>query len=189
MGAASFICTGLEGLYFAYGADMHAPRMSGRCRRPALVGSARLPGFRIGFFGWSREWDGAGAGLVPDPAAATWGVLYRLDAADWDRLDSWQDARLDGTGAYFHCPVRVTDAGGGERVCLAYQKSAHGPPLPPSREYLATLVEAARAHGLPDGYVAGLASTEAVPASYPVPRRPRCDRAQAAGAGCQGCGH
>jgi len=157
--------------YFAYGANMNAAQMAERCSRPVVFAVAKLPGHRIGFHGRSEVWDGALETAVPAPGHDLWGVVYELTFMDLQRLDEWQDARLDGGGNYFHYPAQVTDAAGGALTALLYKKDLLGPARAPSREYLERIVQGATARGLPADYVESLRRTASVPASYPVPDR------------------
>ncbi|OIO02582.1 MAG: hypothetical protein AUJ49_05915 [Desulfovibrionaceae bacterium CG1_02_65_16] len=156
---------------FAYGANMHPAQIAERCSRPVVLGPARLPGHVLGFFGHSHVWDGGHATAVPVPGQDLWGVLYELSYMDAQRLDAWQDARLDGAGSYFHYPARVFCSDGGGHVALLYKKDVLGPPTTPSREYLARIIEGAAARGLPEAYVAVLRNMAAKPAGYAVPDR------------------
>jgi len=156
---------------FTYAANMHPAQVAERCSRPVVIGPARLPGHALGFFGHSRVWDGGFATAVPVPGQNLWGVLYELSYMDAQRLDAWQDARLDGAGSYFHYPARVYGPDGAEHVALLYKKDVQGPPAMPSREYLARIVEGAAARGLPEDYVAALRGMASKPAGYPVPDR------------------
>lgn len=156
--------------YFCYGLDMSESWVSASGVNAAFVDVARLPGFRLGFYGHSRQWDGAEEALVSDPAGETWGVVYRVGFVDADALDSVKDIRLNGTGSRFHFPVDVFLTDGRKIAALFYQKDALGAPRSPSREYLALVAAAARARGLPAEYAATLARLESIPASYPVPR-------------------
>lgn len=162
--------TDLTDLYFAYGADLDLPTLKTRAGEVTVVSPARLAGYRVAFFGHDRVWDSGMETLVVDVQAETWGVLYQLRPAEWERLDASMGATPDGTGAHFHYPVEVATSAGALLQARTYRKAMQGQPRPPSREYLAFLVAAACAHGLPADYQGHLASLPSIPAAYPVPK-------------------
>ncbi len=175
-------------LHFAYGANMNPDQINARCSRPKVVGAACLTDYSLAFFEHSRVWDGGMETVVPDPGHELWGVLYELSVADGDGLDGWQDVRIDGTGAYFHYPVTVTDRDGKAWQAAIYKKDVRGRPRPPSRECLAFIVQGAVANGLPGGYIEELRRILSVPASYPVPRLPEGDNPLLRTISCSDCG-
>ncbi len=156
--------------FFAYGANMNQQQIRERCRHARVVTKARLPCYRIGFFGNSRIWDGAQASVVRESGQEVWGVVYELSTTDLERLDAWQDVRMDGTGPYFHYPVKVTGTDGRIYLSLLYEKSILGEPQKPSAPYLDFIVAGAEAHQLPAAYIQALKSMPAKRASYQVPR-------------------
>jgi hypothetical protein len=160
----------LSDLYFAYGAHMHIETLRALTGDASVVSSASLAGFRLAFSGYNPVWDGGSETLGADEHAETWGVLYRLRPLEWERLDGHMGATLEGTGAHFHYPVDVTTPSGDKLQVRTYQKSTRGEPRAPSREYLAFLLAAATARGLPATYRESLAALPVVPASYPVPK-------------------
>jgi hypothetical protein len=142
----------LTDLYFAYGADMDLNHLKRRAGHAIPVGPARLEGYRLAFFGHDPMWDGAMETLVRAPGAVTWGVLYRLDPAAWDRLDTLVGATLEGSGLYFHYPLDVITAEGQGYSVRSYKKDVQGVPRTPSTEYLELFLRGAAAQGLPDTY-------------------------------------
>jgi hypothetical protein len=175
-------------LYFAYGSNMNAAQMAERCIAAEPIAVARYPDHAIGFFGHSRKWDGAVATCLPAPGKDLWGVVYKLSVFDGDSLDTWQDVRLDGNGAYFHYPAQVVDSRGTRYNVLLYKKDMLGAPKPPSREYLDFILSGATFHGLPADYVESLRTIATKEASYPVPRSGKFAPSIAAGADCSSCG-
>jgi hypothetical protein len=174
------------GLYFAYGSNMNLDQMRALCSKPVFVGVARLADHRLAFYGYSRTWDGGLETVVPAPGHEVWGVLFALGNTDWERLDSSQDARMDGSGMYFHSPVTVTDLESREHSARLYKKDAQGEPRNPSQEYLEHIVRGATANGLPPSYIEVLRAIGSSKASYKVPR-PNADIAKAVGGSCTDC--
>lgn len=174
-------------LYFAFGSNMNPVQIRSRCHAPETIGIAKLPFHKVSFFGHSRVWDGALETVEPAIDQDVWGVIYRLTRSDWDRLDAWQDVRLDGTGAYFHFPTTVVDAAGKEYSVILYKKDMLGIPELPSTEYLQSIIEGAVTSGLPPVTLERWRNTQSRRASYAVPRRGNFDPALLAEMTCAGC--
>lgn len=172
---------------FCYGGNLNPAQINARCDRPVAAAAARLPGFRLGFFGYSRIWDGALETAMPDLTEEIWGVLYFLSFRDRERLDVWQDARLDGSGTYFHYPVTVI-AGDRSITAVMYRKDLLGEPRLPSSEYRDFIAQGAEFHQLPPDYCAALRRIPAVPAGYGVPRQKDFGRILDLVDGCSACG-
>jgi hypothetical protein len=175
-------------LYFAYGANLNMEQMNLSCTSPKPIAIARLPNHRIEFFGHSTKWDGALETCLVARHRDLWGVVYELSLRDGDRLDSCQDVRLDGNGAYFHYPAEVVDDHGNIYDVRLYKKDVLGIPRRPSREYLDHIVQGAMFHGLPADYLESLRAIASKAASYRVPRADRYDLAIVTGGECSECG-
>jgi len=176
--------------YFAYGSNMNLAQMDERCSSAKVLGIARLPNHRVEFYGYSKSWDGAQETVIPEVGSDVWGVLYELQFYDCDQLDAYEDARLDGTGAYFHYPVDVID---GERKiidAMIYKKDTLGEAKPPSTEYLNFILQGAKEQGLPDEYIKLLENKTTKPASYAVPviKKSNFDWISATCGDCGDCG-
>jgi gamma-glutamylcyclotransferase len=171
--------------YFAYGSNMNHEQMLARGANPKVVGAAKLPDHQLAFYDYSAVWDGAEETVVPAPGHDVWGVVYELSPSDRERLDDAQDARLDGTGAYFHSPAKVTDLEGNVYTVLLYKKDKQGIPQKPSQEYLNFIVQGAVDHQLPSGYVETLRRMESRKAEFVVPRQ---KKSPASGGDCSQCG-
>lgn len=159
--------------YFLYGSNLNLKQLQARCSRPKALGVARLPNHRIGFYGYSKIWDGAIETAVPEPGHDLWGVIYELSYSDGEQLDSWQDARLDGSGAYFHYPTSVVDVSGNRFGVILYKKDIQETPQTPSREYLDFILQGVREQNLPEEFIQELQKTATHPATYPVPKTPK----------------
>jgi hypothetical protein len=155
--------------YFAYGSNMNLMQMKQRCTSAKVFGIARLPGYRVDFYGYSAIWDGAQETVVPDKKSEVWGVLYDLKFFDFEQLDAHVDARFDGTGPYFHYPVDVIDMQKETIDAMIYKKDKCGEEMSPSMEYLNFIIQGAKEQGLPAEYVAILQNKLTRPASYAVP--------------------
>jgi hypothetical protein len=145
---------------FSYGAHMNGRVLAQMGLSPRAVTVAYLPDYSLGFFGRSHFWSSPTAAAVKSPGRALWGLVYEMGFSEAYRLDSGLDARLDGAGAYFHCPVRVWDAKGGTHAVLMYKKDILGRHLLPSLQYLGLIIEGATERGLPEEYIRQLRSME-----------------------------
>lgn len=175
-------------LYFAFGSNMNPSQIRARCVNPEVIGPAKLINHKCSFYGYSKVWDGALETVEPAVGQDVWGVIYKLTRSDWDRLDAWQDVRLDGSGAYFHFPATVIDAQGVPTPVLLYKKDMQGTSQLPSKQYVEMIAQGAQSHGLPVESIAGWKSVPTKNASYEVPRRGNFDRALLVEMACTECG-
>ncbi len=173
--------------YFAYGSNMNPEQLRVRGVKPRQVGVARLRDHEVGFYGHSRTWDGAVETVIRSEFRDVWGALYDLTYSGGDTLDGWQDARLDGSGSYFHYPTTVVDTDGITHKVLLYKKDILGPPQKPSTEYLNFIIQGAVERGLPADYIEGLRQRESRKAGFPVPVRSRFNLGPLLAADCSQC--
>ena len=174
-------------LYFVYGSDMNHEQIISRCSKPEVFAVACLKDHRISFSGYSKTWDGGDESIIRAPGENLWGVIYKLSFSDADRLDAWQDVRLDGNGSHFLCPAEVMDAKETLYPVLLIKKSILGEPERPTEEYLQHIVSGARFHALPSGYIEKLKNMSTRKASFPVPKKSKFDRSILANLSCD-CG-
>jgi gamma-glutamylcyclotransferase len=174
-------------LFFAYGSNMNPEQIAFRCQRPEIFAVAYLPDHAISFHGYTKKWDGSQEGLTYQPGKQLWGIIYKLSFSDMDRLDAWQDARLNGTGAYFQFPTEVIDLQGNSFPVILYKKDILGETQLPSEEYLNYIVSGAVSHRLPENYVAVLEKVATKKATYPVPLIYKFDRSLLVNLSCD-CG-
>jgi len=163
--------TAEELYYFAYGSNMNPQQMAARCPHASVVVIASLADHQIAFFGYSAIWDGAQETVLPASGHNLWGVVYQLSASDRESLDDAQDARMDGSGAYFHSPASVSSNDGTVYKVLLYKKASQGSPQKPSQEYLDFIVQGAQQRQLPSAYIQSLRQIESTKARFVVPRQ------------------
>ena len=139
---------------FAYGSNMASAEIGAWCPEARFAGVARLRDRRLELRRRSLRWGGGAADIVPAPGDEVWGALYELPAGALDRLDA-----KEGEGfAYRRVAVEV-EAGGRRLAAEAYEVAVREPnEVPPTPEYAALVVRAARERGLPEGWVARLAA-------------------------------
>ena len=173
--------------YFAYGSNMNKEQITARCTKPKVVAAAKLADHQLAFFGHSVVWDGAEETVVPAPGHDVWGVIYDLSSSDRERLDNAQDARMDGSGSYFHSPVKVTSQDGIVHSVLLFKKDKLGISEKPSQEYLNFIIQGAEENNLPAAYVGTLRKLESRKAQFVVPRQKKSVH-EAHGDDCSQCG-
>jgi len=174
-------------LIFVFNALMHPEQIAACCKEPRLVTVARLPDYRLGFFGHSMRWEGGNASVVPWPGAEAWGVVYALSPLDAQRLDLMYAVREDGSGLHFHMPGEVFDPRDGRHDVVFHLRNSLGEERPPSTEHLRILVEGARRRGLSTDYLHGLETLPSQPTSIAVPRFSHLDPLAITQFGCESC--
>ena len=174
--------------HFAYGSNLNSVQLQARCADAKLVAVAKLADHQVGFYGYTSEWDGAEETVIETPGKELWGVIYELTPSGKEKLDDWQDALFDGSGAYYHSPAKVTDQDGKVYSVLLYKKAQLGEPKKPSEEYLNYIVKGAEERGLPSAYVEQLRSVETKKARFVVPRARKSPRENLGGDECGTCG-
>lgn len=144
--------------YFAYGSNLcRATFVERRGLQPLETRRARLDGHRLTFDLPVGPGERGVANLVPDPAAATWGVCYLLDPAACDHLDRTEGVHL---GYYRRLDVSVVTDDGAALAAFAYRGAASVAGRKPSQRYLGLLLTGAREHGLPDEWICYLEGLE-----------------------------
>ena len=156
-------------LYFAYGSNLHGPRMRARVPSARVIGVASLRGFRLAFRKLAQD-GSVKCDIEPAPGETVWGVLYRFDAVEQGRLDA-----AEGAG-YSRGVVTVEPTEGGEPAkAWTYRARADwigdGRPFTWYRELVRV---GAIAHRFPAAYVAGVAAIVADP--DPDPERAAANR-------------
>lgn len=131
--------------YFAYGSNMLSERMQARIPAATVVGVARLPGWQLV---WDKiSQDGSGkANLRQAAGQEVWGVVYRIPAADIERLD-----RIEG--GYQRIPVDVEIDGKDKRTVFTYCSDQRNSHLLPFNWYKALVIKGAEEHSLPADYI------------------------------------
>lgn len=177
----------IEDLFFLYGSNMHPQQLARRCYGAQMLCAARLDHYRLAFYGYTEEWDGALETVEPCDGSTVWGALMKIHSLECERLDQWMDARMDGGGMYFHSPVEVTSINGERHCCRLYRKDVCDTPALPSSEYLQHILTGAAYRNLPAPYLDQIRTYASKPASYPVPIRCGGDLGAGAGASCKDC--
>lgn len=142
-------------LYFAYGSNMDPEQMKGRCPAAEIVGIGVLRDHGLCFPRGSLARGCGVASVEPLQGRETWGVVYRLSAADLAALDQQEGFRSDRPAQknnYNRTEVLV-DFGGVRTPMLAYVAVPQNAPPLPSAAYLRHMRAGARHHRLPPAYI------------------------------------
>jgi cation transport regulator ChaC len=144
--------------YFGYGSNMsRAIFLELRQMRPLDVRPGFLDGHRLCFNIPVGPGERGVANLEAHPGARTWGVLYHLTTADFDRLDTTEGV---GFGLYRRLAVDVVATTNERVAAFTYQSSVVSDGRKPSPRYIGLLLDGAREQALPAEYVTFLQSFE-----------------------------
>lgn len=157
-------------LVFAFGSNLDPDVMRERCPNHRVVGIASLADSRLAFPRYSEYWGGGVASPTLAHGHTVWGVVVDLTDADLASLDRHEG--FVGPGDQHNLCDRETltvdltraeDGSIPRRLRpMAYVARPYNP-TPPSERYRDTMVRGARAHTLPEEYVAELAALETAP--------------------------
>ena len=153
-------------LYFAYGSNLNPEQMAQRCPDHTVVGLAALRDHKLAFPLTSHDWGGGVASVATAHGSTVWGVVFDLSDAHLAALDSYEGFQgpgdqhnlYDREGVYVDL-TRPDDGSIPRRVRAQIYLARPSNPAPPSRRYLEAILAGARAHRLPEEYIAALAKT------------------------------
>ena len=117
--------------YFAYGSNMHAPRMRSRCPSARVVGTAVLSGWQTVYDKPSTDGT-AKRNIRPHAGAETRGVVYEIDDRERAALDAAEPR---------YTPIETPQG-------LTYRYDGEPAEVPPADWYVALIEAGARAHGI-----------------------------------------
>lgn len=141
--------------YFAFGANMHdSAFQERRGMRPEEWRAGRLMGYRLRFNLVGRpKGKAAPANISPDNNEEVWGVLYRIKRRALIHLNA-----SEGVPGRRYRPVwlDVEDVQGNTVTGITYIADGANEDGAPSLRYITLLRDGARAHDLPDHWVARL---------------------------------
>ena len=130
-------------LYFAYGSNMSRAQMRARCPDHECLGKAVLNDHALCFPRTSPIRNCGVAGLVEQPGAQVWGVVYRLnerDLAALDRREGYDPAKPAHLNRYHRHSVQVL-MDGQPVTCLTYFARPEPGVHVPNAEYLRAILE------------------------------------------------
>ena len=145
--------------YFAYGSNLHDSAFRERRNmRPREWRVGRIAGYRLRFnLGGHPEGRSAPANVSLDKDGEVWGVLYLIT---WREL-VWLNVSEGVPGrSYRPLVLAARDSAGNAVDAVTYTADGRENDGKPSLRYITLLTEGARAHGLPDHWVAYLESVD-----------------------------
>ena len=141
--------------YFAYGANMHDSAFRERRKMAPLEWRpCRVSGYRLRFNLEGRpKGRAAPANLSEDAGAEVWGVLYKLTRRDLVRL-----CASEGIPGWRYRPIWLAaeDIGGAHVDAVTFIADGKETDGNPSLRYITLLRDGARAHHLPEHWIAHL---------------------------------
>ena len=141
-------------LYFAYGSNLDPEQMKERCPDSQFLCVAYLPNYKLVFNTAPLDY-GPAADMVFKPNSKVWGAVFLVSDADLAKLDHCEgtDDPDDPTG-YLRQKVVVYRQDGRELVVWTYfVREKHEEGIPSAEDYLSSVVEGAKYHGLPAEYL------------------------------------
>ncbi len=150
--------------YFAYGNNMSTEQMQRRNVKIHDCEIGTIPGWRICFTRYSKEWKGGVVDLLPG-SEDDWveGVIYTIDPKDLSTLDGYESRTIKGNmeiGLYSRVYLPVKTESGWKTVItyqinrtIEYREKAH---FKPSKKYMELILKGAEEHGLSQEYVSKL---------------------------------
>lgn len=140
--------------YFAYGSNLNSDQKEDRTGPIREARRARLLGYRFAFNKRAFK-GGVYANIVPDEGSTVWGVVYRCKPETLDHMDIPEGVK---DGHYIRYPVRVVLDDGQELDATTYVAGPAYvcPEGNPEAAYLNRIILGARAHRLPEDYIAAM---------------------------------
>ncbi len=142
-------------LYFAYGSNMCTRYLREYCPAAEPVMPAALANFHIEFRRFSTNLGGGISTIQPAPGELVHGVLFAIPSAEIEVLDVLENVP---DGLYTRDSFLMLDAAGEWRRAELYRIVTPEGPFAPAEQYIEWMLEGAREHGLPDDYIARIAS-------------------------------
>lgn len=145
--------------YFSFGSNMHDSAFRERRKmRPLEWRAGRITGYRLRFNLEGRpKGRAAPANIEQSAKSEVWGVLYRITRKDLIWLEATEGV---GRGRYRPLWTEATDKGGIRLPCVTYIAKGEDADGRPSLRYITLLRDGARAHELPQEWIAFLDKIE-----------------------------
>jgi len=121
--------------YFAYADNLSKKLMKERAPESTPMYRANLPGYKITFWGWNRQWKGGVATIKSATGERVPGAVYEVSDKDMRRLDL-----LEGyPSTASRIKVRVYDEDGTAIEVVTYIKTGQIEETQPGPDYLKIL--------------------------------------------------
>ena len=151
-------------IYFAYGSNLDWNQIRKRCPSVSFIGIAKLTGYRIGFTRLSSRRKCGAADIVSDIAGEVWGVLYKIDEIDVEKLDKSEGYKPGrNNNAYRRIEVTVFVDGDNTKPITAFTYEVVNKEFnkyKPSPDYKKQIVNGAKYLHLPEEYISKLEKVE-----------------------------
>ncbi|MGL4297076.1 MAG: gamma-glutamylcyclotransferase family protein [Aestuariivirga sp.] len=145
--------------YFAYGSNMSLAQMRARCPESVAIGIGWLAEHALVFPRYSTRRQSGAASIAPRRGSTVWGVIYSTTETDLARLDVFEGYRADRPEAennYNRAMVSVARENMDALACVTYIARPEAEHVPPSLDYLQTILTGAIENALPEAYVQAL---------------------------------
>ncbi len=154
-------------MYFAYGADLNPSRLLARAPGHRSIAVARLANYKLVFPRYSTQWRGATASILPSPNDVVFGALYDLPPDEVPVMHHHEGYDPDGPPelnehVFREVSVRRLVAGSESISAWTYIAVPDNTPSPPSADYIKSMMDGARYHGLPRAYLVVLQAMKTV---------------------------
>ncbi|MFH0892460.1 MAG: gamma-glutamylcyclotransferase family protein [Candidatus Falkowbacteria bacterium] len=134
--------------YFAYGSNMNRGQMKKRCPSAKFLFRAYLENYKLVFDGYSKNWKGAVANIVPEDGSKIWGGLFEINDDNLAALDCYEGYH---SKAYDRKELDTKDDNNKIYEAKVYFRLGEKPG-DPSEEYLKVIIRGAGDCGLPEEY-------------------------------------
>lgn len=134
--------------YFAYGSNLDARQLEGRCPSSRGLFRARLAHHRLDFTYFSSRWVGGAADVLPHSHGEVWGAVYELDETDLARLDRFERG-------YDRVRLAVLDDEAREHLVVSYTVREKRS-FRPTDIYLERMLRGGERWALPEEYLDAL---------------------------------
>ena len=128
--------------YFAYASNLNKKQMQERCPEAKPRFTATLHHYRLAFLGWSRNWRGGVASIMPFRGERVSGGVWEVSESCLKRLDNFEGP------TYSRQNVKLNTELGELVEAITYVKTKELTEAKPSAEYLATIQQGYRDWGL-----------------------------------------
>jgi gamma-glutamylcyclotransferase len=146
-------------LYFGYGSNMCTGRLRSRVPSACPLSVARLKGHSLRFHKQSKDGSGkADAYRTGDNRNYVWGIVFEVDPAEKGKLDEVEGLRQ----GYEEKTVTVSVPMMQDRKAFMYYATAIDAHLKPYTWYLRFVLDGARQHRLPSGYIAKIKAVSSI---------------------------
>lgn len=136
-----------EAYYFAFGSNLDPNQMTDRCPSAEKVAVGVLRDHELVFNRIGTYRDGGVASVQRKPASKVYGVIWKIDPIEFEKLDQTEDP-----DAYRRLKEDIHTMDGKTHKCFVYKANPEGK-FEPDKEYLELLIRASQEQELPPNYI------------------------------------